>query len=75
MKSGSTLSPRGRQFTVAIVVTNVGVLLSLLFGANSGRPNVVLSALGVGVVVVGLVLLAVAAVRSRRTRSGPDAGR
>ena len=69
------MSPRGRQFAVAIILTNVGVLLSLLFGANSGRPNAVLSALGLGIVVAGLVMLAVAAVRSRRARSGPDAGR
>lgn len=69
------LSSGARYLTTAIVVTNVGILLSLLFGPNSGRPNAVLSAVGFGSVVIGLTLLAVAATRSRRPRSGPGAGR
>jgi hypothetical protein len=67
------MSVGARNFAPGIVVTNAGVLVSLLFGANSEHPNAVLSAIGLGSVVSGLVLLAVGAVRSRRARSGPGA--
>jgi hypothetical protein len=73
VRSGASMPSGARNFTTGIVVTNAGVLVSLLFGANSGHPNAVLSAVGVGVVAIGLVLLAAAAVRSRRARSGPRA--
>jgi hypothetical protein len=74
MKSAAMFSSGARKFITGCVVVNAGILMSLLFGANSGRPNPILAALGLGVVVIGLILLAVAAMRNRRPRSGPGDG-
>jgi hypothetical protein len=63
-----------RLFGAGLVATNVGLLVGLVFGPNSGRPNGALFGVGIGLLAVGLVGLAVAAYFRRRDSAPPRVG-
>jgi hypothetical protein len=67
-----SLSP---PFVIGIVLTNAGLLAALLFGPNSGRPNSAASYAGLAVVAIGLILMAVSAVKRRQKISSARVNR
>lgn len=70
--TGNRLMPLGpRQIVPAIVLTNVGLLAALICGPNSTHPNVLGARLGIGIMVIGLALLAGVALSRKPPRGVP----
>jgi hypothetical protein len=60
--------PQSALLTTAIVLINAAVLTVLLFGPNSPHPNVSLMRSGIALVALGVILMLLAALRSRGDR-------